>query len=180
MGMQEMVAKVRTLRAVRQKWWLAGSVLLAVIALGGVLAWHPWQRDNNLVLPRTVLAQAQNFTPYQPLLLPAELRVEKSSVTFNKGILVFRLTDPSGRGLTVTEQASPPQLSQRTYNFEKVDGVDGTAYITRIKTRTFATFFATGANKKPTMILINTTDPFSDDTLKDLLRSFRVASPEQQ
>ncbi|HSX17207.1 MAG TPA: hypothetical protein VLH86_03845 [Patescibacteria group bacterium] len=156
-----------------KKYWIIGGLaagLLLILILLFIL--HPWKRDNS-VLPSNITTQIKTFTPYQPELLPNGLHVEKSSVTFDGNLLTFRLSKP-GASMVITEQLSPPGLANRSYPSEKVEGVDGTGYISHDKTRTFATLFATGRDNKPTMVLINTGDPFTSDDFKDLLRSFRI------
>lgn len=174
---EEAAKKRRAPKWLRKNWvWAAAGA--AVVLAVGLLVWQPWASRDTGLIPPSVLGQISDFTPYEPEIFPNSLRVQKSSVKFTNDVLFFRLANPVGKGLTVSEQLSPRSLSDRDYSsfgYEKVDGVDGTAYITRDKTRTFATFFATGQNNRPTMILINTNDPFTSDNLKDLLRSFRVA-----
>jgi hypothetical protein len=156
-----------------KKYWILGGTAVMLVALILTLLLHPW-RHGNAVLPADITDKITTFTPYQPELLPAGLHVEQSSVNFDGNRLVFRLSKP-GVSMVITEQPTPPGLASRTYPSEKIDGVDGTAYLSRDHTRTFATLFATGRGNKPTMILINTNDPFTSDDIKDLVRSFRAA-----
>jgi hypothetical protein len=173
--MSDVPAAEHVPRRIKKYWVVCGGVALIVAALlAAIWAWHPWSHANNAALPPAITAQIKTFTPYEPLLLPAGLSLDKSSASFDGNALIFRLSKTGGT-MVVTEQNSPPKLADGKYDSEKVDGVDGVAYISRDHTRTFATFFANGRGGKPTMILINTSDPFTSDDFKDLLRGFRVA-----
>lgn len=160
-------------RRFRKRWVLyGGPAIVLLVGIVGLMLWHPWQRSN-AILPRNITAQITAFTPYQPELLPAGLQVDPASVKFDGGILAFRLTK-SGASMTVTEQATPPGLADHTYPSEKIDGVDGTAYLSHDRTRTFTTLFANGQDGKPTMVLVNTDSPFTESDFKDLMRGFRA------
>jgi hypothetical protein len=120
------------------------------------------------------LSQIHDFTPYNPEVLPSGLTIDKSKTTFSQGILTFQLTNPIGQKVAVTEQVSPAGMADAHYDADKVDGVDGIGYLSHDKTRTYGTLFATGKDNKPTLVLVNTTDPIPTENFKDLLRSFRA------
>jgi len=155
-------------------WLLYCGAVVVITTISGLLLWHPWQHTATAgALPASILGQIQTFTPYGPKVLPAGLTIDTPSVSFQNGLLIFRLTGISGKSITVTEQALPPNLIFSDISFAGtiVHGADGEAVLNNLAKSTAGQMIS--ADKK-TLISVNSSDA-NNDELADLLRSLHAA-----
>lgn len=146
-------------------------ITLVILLAAGVLAWR-FSLPHDQKLPANITSQTHNFTPYfyakNP---PAGLKLDTDNVTYNQGILLFRLTNKAGQSVSISEQALPEDLkNSRPQSKDTIDGVPGFAALAHTDGRSAITFIA----KNPdALIVINTKDSVDTDALKDLTRQLR-------
>lgn len=100
--------------------------------------------------------------------IPANFTVEKDSISLTSQVLFIRMANDQDQLITITQQALPPDLTEEVLQAtEDVPGADGKASITVREGQLTGNLLT--ADKK-TLVIVNTTDNISIDTMKVLLR----------
>lgn len=102
---------------------------------------------------------------------PASLEIDDSSITYDKGILLYRLNTPSGQSVTVSQQQLPEGLTSSVLQGdESFDTPVGKATFSNTSDGRLTGSLVT---KDGVFILVNTSDPIEETTIKDILRFLR-------
>src|SRR5216117_1182104 len=161
----------RSALRVKRIHWVAGSLLL-MLSIG---AWFVFKPTANNQLPTKIFAQADFPIYYYPSSsIPQGFSLDRNSVKFSAQALFFTLHNGK-QTITITEQSLPNTFSAAKYpNAEKVSGADGEAIINYNGTRPVGALFGKGQSDSQTLVLLNSNDQVQNETMRDMLRRFRI------
>jgi hypothetical protein len=126
-------------------------------------------------LPAETVKQVEGFTVYYPNPLPKGFSLDKETVSYDNGVLAYRLVNATRQSVVVSEQAAPKDLSASTIvGKESVPTSYGTATISLVDGRTMGYLLT---KDKRTLIIMNTGDKVESATFKDLLRALQPVKP---
>jgi hypothetical protein len=102
---------------------------------------------------------------------PSSLEIDDSSVTYDKGVLLYRLISPDNQSVTVTQQQLPQELTSSVLQGdEKFDTPVGKATFSNTSDGRLTGSLVTNDG---VFILVNTSNPIEESTIKDILRFLR-------
>lgn len=152
----------------RKKAWLTLGILGLSGLMVGALSLRVLQ-DQPPTLPSSIVEQA-TFPPYfYKGTIPGDFRLRRDTVSYTRGVLIFKLVNKQGKEAVFTEQALPDQLrTSSIQGTEEVPGTPGKATISYGGSRIVGTLIT---KDRRTMIVVNAERTLETDTMGDLLRA---------
>jgi hypothetical protein len=147
---------------------LAGGIIAGAIVLVAMVLLL-WPSPAPQALPAAVTSQVDGFTVYTfrgaP---PNDFRLDASTAEYNSGVLFYRMMNPGGQSITVSEQALPSDISGIPQGNQKVTVKDGNATISTSGGRTIGFL---SVPSRHTLVLLSTTDAIGTTTMTNLLQA---------
>jgi hypothetical protein len=166
-----MVSEGSKARAVRSKLLLA-LVISVILALSAAALWlgrESSKKHTGNMLPIAVTRQIGTFKPYY--LKPSystDFTLQQNTVKYDYGVLVFSMRNPTGKSLSITEEATPNQYDPSTLQTTKQFNTEyGQAYITDSTDRTTGTLFTSDK----TWIIVNAASPVGSDFMQQFIEA---------
>lgn len=157
-----------TLRRHSRATLASGIIIVAILVVAGVV-WF-WPQDATK-LPVSVTNQVRNFTLYTYSTVPPNnFQIDTNSAQYTDGVLFFRMTNPGGQSITVSEQVLPSDISGIPQGSQKVSVKDGNATISTSGGRTIGLLSIQDTH---TLVLLNTTDAIGTTTMTNLLQALQ-------
>jgi hypothetical protein len=137
--------------------------LLGLTAIG-LLVWRPTPG-----FPASLARQVEGFRPYYfKRGFVTDFVMQRQTLSYHSGVLVFALKNPVGKTLVFTEQAAPPNFDPSVLiTTKQFSNEYGRAVITDDQART------TGAllTQDKTWVIINAPNPVGADTMQQILQA---------
>lgn len=147
-------------------------IFLSFVLVCGIIFSFFYSKSQRPTFPKEVKSQITGFQPYYiqgKEQLPAGFKTDKNTVRYEVGTLLFTLTSPDGKSVTISQQPVPKEFSAEGGNFvgkESIDTKNGKATISYVQGRTSA-FMIT--NDRKTMIILNSNQSLETDTIRSIL-----------
>lgn len=153
--------------------WLVVILAILVVAGASTAAYfqfiHKHPTKTSSPFPIQIQQEIQGFKPYYlNSSFSTDYVLQSNTVSYDEGVLLFSLKNPSGNTLVFTEEATPPNydISQLEADNQFQTGY-GQAYITNAAIRTTGALFTSDH----TWILINAPNPIGADLMQEILNA---------
>lgn len=156
---------------VRGKKLFFGILFLLVLAIFAT-GFKVYEKSQENKIPPDIRSQITSFQPYylpKKYDLPKDFELDKESVRYEFGTLLFSLTSPEGQTINISQQSVPKEFSAEGGSFVGKDSVDtknGKATISYVDGRTSA-FLIT--NDQKTLIILNSNQAVENDVMRGIL-----------
>ncbi len=152
--------------------------VVALLAAGGFLLWRG--PIGNLLLPPSPFTQEQKdkmgIPLYYPTKLPGSFKIETGSITQESGVMLYAITDDSGKRINVTLQKQPEGLKleplySSLQDTKEIDTKFGKVKIGASGENVSIANILTG---KTWVIVSSTQNTIDQGQLKDMIDSLKV------
>lgn len=164
-----MVSEELTKRSFRSRTLLILAISIVLLALF-IWFWHHNRANQTQnTLPTAVVRQINTFKPYYlKSSYTSDFSLQQNTVKYAYGVLVFSMRNPTGKMLSITEEATPNQYDPSTLQTTKQFNTEyGRAFITDSSDRTTGTLFTSDK----TWIIVNATSPVGSDFMQQFLEA---------
>ena len=112
-GSEEGLVVKSNRKLLSSKKWILGAVFASTVILGVVVYMVFIYKPNPI--PASI-REAASFTVYYPGQLPSGISVDKSSISYGQGVLIYKFTSNNSSSLVVSQQVKP-----ENFDFESIE-----------------------------------------------------------